>query len=326
MLALGPQVMSVTLMCQGWVQLIPWVPSYSTILQYHPTVPSYNTILQYHPTVPSYSTILQYHPTVPSYSTILQYHPTVPSYSTILQYHPTVPSYSTILQYHPTVPSYSTILQYHPTVPSYSTILQYHPTVPSYSTILQYHPTVPSYSTILQYHPTVPSYSTILQYHPTVPSYNIILQYHCHIPWQNWSFNANEIAQAECSQPLVIWSIFGWFGPPAACVTYNKYGSYRDSHQSCIRLQIGAGICAVLTADAVATGEVNFYNFIVQLRSLPQFVATISSRTTPDWPGLFLFDLCLVSGVNTGLPLSPSYWPRLGSLVTNECVLQGLWQ
>ena len=34
-----------------------------------------------------------------------------------------------------------------------------------------------------------------------------------------------------------------------------------DSHQSCIRLQTGAGFCTVLTADAVATGEVNLYNF-----------------------------------------------------------------
>ena len=47
----------------------------------------------------------------------------------------------------------------------------------------------------------------------------------------------------------------------AARVTYNVYGGnvslYWDSHQSGIRLQIGTGICAVPTACAVATGEVN---------------------------------------------------------------------
>ena len=50
---------------------------------------------------------------------------------------------------------------------------------------------------------------------------------------------------------------------------------YRDSLQSCIRLQIGAGICAVPAADAVVTGEVIFYNCVVQLRLLPCFTETI---------------------------------------------------
>ena len=35
------------------------------------------------------------------------------------------------------------------------------------------------------------------------------------------------------------------------------------------------GICAVLTADAVATGEVNCCNCIVRLHSLPSFTETI---------------------------------------------------
>jgi len=48
------------------------------------------------------------------------------------------------------------------------------------------------------------------------------------------------------------------------------------SNQSCIRVQIGAGICAVLTADAIATGEVNCHSFIVRLHSLPWFAETIS--------------------------------------------------
>ena len=32
---------------------------------------------------------------------------------------------------------------------------------------------------------------------------------------------------------------------------------YRDSQKLCVRLQIGAGICTVLTADAVVTGKGN---------------------------------------------------------------------
>ena len=41
------------------------------------------------------------------------------------------------------------------------------------------------------------------------------------------------------------------------------------------RLQIGVGICAVLTADTVVTGKVNCYKFIVQLRSFQQFVVVL---------------------------------------------------
>ena len=51
---------------------------------------------------------------------------------------------------------------------------------------------------------------------------------------------------------------------------------YWDSHQSCIRLQIGVGICAVLTAEAVTTGEVDTYldsvNFGTCLGHEPQLV------------------------------------------------------
>ena len=36
---------------------------------------------------------------------------------------------------------------------------------------------------------------------------------------------------------------------------------YWDSYQSCIDLKIGAGISTVLTAEAVATGEINCYHF-----------------------------------------------------------------
>ena len=66
---------------------------------------------------------------------------------------------------------------------------------------------------------------------------------------------------------------------------------YRESHQSCICLQIGAGIYAVPTADAVATGEVNCINYVVELRSLPRFAETISqgykssSATNPRLQG-----------------------------------------
>jgi len=43
----------------------------------------------------------------------------------------------------------------------------------------------------------------------------------------------------------------------------------------CICFQIGAGICAVATADTVATDKVNCYNCIVYLCSLPRVVETI---------------------------------------------------
>jgi len=36
-------------------------------------------------------------------------------------------------------------------------------------------------------------------------------------------------------------------------------------------LQIVGGVWTVPTADAVATSEVNCYNFVVRLRSLPRF-------------------------------------------------------
>jgi len=42
-----------------------------------------------------------------------------------------------------------------------------------------------------------------------------------------------------------------------------------------ICLQIGACICAGPTSDAVATGEVNCYNCIVLLGSIPSFEETI---------------------------------------------------
>jgi len=38
---------------------------------------------------------------------------------------------------------------------------------------------------------------------------------------------------------------------------------YLDSHQLYICLEIGAGTYTVPTIDAVVTGEVNCYNFIV---------------------------------------------------------------
>ena len=47
------------------------------------------------------------------------------------------------------------------------------------------------------------------------------------------------------------------YQPPCNNV-YDADGSlYRDSRQSCIRLQIEVSIRAVLTADAAATGDVN---------------------------------------------------------------------
>ena len=43
-----------------------------------------------------------------------------------------------------------------------------------------------------------------------------------------------------------------------------------------VHLQIGEGICAVPTADAIATGEVNCSNCILQLHTLPWFAEAIS--------------------------------------------------
>ena len=46
-------------------------------------------------------------------------------------------------------------------------------------------------------------------------------------------------------------------------------------NKSCICLQVVAGISAVPTADAVVTDEVNCYNCVVRLRSLPNSKAII---------------------------------------------------
>ena len=72
---------------------------------------------------------------------------------------------------------------------------------------------------------------------------------------------------------------FWVISPHAARITCNVYAnglSCWDSQQSCRHLQIGAGICAVPTGDAVATGEVNCYSLVVRLRSLPWFAEGIS--------------------------------------------------
>ena len=49
--------------------------------------------------------------------------------------------------------------------------------------------------------------------------------------------------------------------------------------RTCIRLQIGAGIFAHPTADAVATGEVNGYNSIVRFSSNHSFTETASNTS-----------------------------------------------
>ena len=49
-------------------------------------------------------------------------------------------------------------------------------------------------------------------------------------------------------------------------------------------LQIGAGICAVPTADTVATGEVIYYNCIVQLSVIPRLRQTTSQSYVVDAP------------------------------------------
>ena len=80
-----------------------------------------------------------------------------------------------------------------------------------------------------------------------------------------------------------------WFQPHTARVTRNVYdvnGSlYWDSHQSCIHLQIFGGICTVLTADPIATGEVNCCNCPVCLCTLQLYgddcPGVYSVATTP---------------------------------------------
>jgi len=47
-----------------------------------------------------------------------------------------------------------------------------------------------------------------------------------------------------------------------------------DSHWSCIRLLIGAGICVVPTTYVVVTVEVNCYNYIIWLSTLTSFTET----------------------------------------------------
>ena len=58
---------------------------------------------------------------------------------------------------------------------------------------------------------------------------------------------------------------------------------------------VGAGICAVPTADAVVTGKVNCYNCIVRFSSVPSFIEAISQGyirvhrvTTPNVLGNLL--------------------------------------
>ena len=56
----------------------------------------------------------------------------------------------------------------------------------------------------------------------------------------------------------------------------DHYIRIHTNHQSIISLQNWASVCAVPTVDAVATDEVNCYNCIVRLRSLPRFAETHS--------------------------------------------------
>jgi len=75
---------------------------------------------------------------------------------------------------------------------------------------------------------------------------------------------------------------------------------YWDSHQMCIRLQIGAGICAVPTADAVVTGEVSCHN-CVQFDSakFPALRRRLACEDAPScWKGrallFFLFSFVIL--------------------------------
>ena len=58
---------------------------------------------------------------------------------------------------------------------------------------------------------------------------------------------------------------------------------YLDSHQSWISLQIGAGVCVVPTADAVACGKVSCYNFIIKTAHFDNLWRWSARGTLAQW-------------------------------------------
>ena len=100
---------------------------------------------------------------------------------------------------------------------------------------------------------------------------------HCHWLYSGiipLLISANEIAHKACGQPPVMWYNFGWFQPHRACVTccvrdieanilIHKAIQVRlrgewlhwNSHKLLIRLQFGAGICAVVFFSQVKQSQ-----------------------------------------------------------------------
>jgi len=68
------------------------------------------------------------------------------------------------------------------------------------------------------------------------------------------------------------------------------------SRVSC--LQIEASICAVLTADAVATGKVNCYHFILRLCSLHDLWRQSARATVAQVNDLWLVRISLMNNIH----------------------------
>jgi len=96
--------------------------------------------------------------------------------------------------------------------------------------------------------------------------------------------SAKETAHEESGLHKVTWSNIGADFSHTLLVLHATFRALMNSHPSYIHLQIGAGICAVRTADAVATGEVSCYYCIVRLRSNPGLrgytIPALSCRVT----------------------------------------------
>ena len=147
------------------------------------------------------------------------------------------------------------------------------------------------------------------------------------------------LAHKDCGRPPVMRYNFLWFQPYAVHVTCNAYDAngslHWDSHQSCV-LQTVAHICTVPMANAIATGKVCCYNFIVHLHSLPQFVESISQGycSAALWPlaceDAWLLRLTVGCSNHCAtalrLGLSESSWTHFGFTMTLVTESGGDWK
>ena len=118
------------------------------------------------------------------------------------------------------------------------------------------------------------------------------------IPFKPSSFNVSQWNRLRgvWSTPVMWYNDLGDFSHtlPVLHATFRTpmCRKYWDSHQSSIRLQIRSGICAVLTADAVATGEINCYYCMVWLRPIPNFTETTSQGHNSVVALTYLINYC----------------------------------